>query len=85
MLPLDLCPQRPIAFSGKPLHALGRIESCPLKRELVVLQFGVTRVNGGNLARLKSVLVQKGLGALLVVQERNNLIIDPGVQIPRRK
>jgi len=81
LLPLDLCPQLPIALGGEPLHPLWRIEGGPLQRQLVILQLGVTGVDGSNFGRLKSVLIQECLGTLLVIQERNNLFIDLRVQV----
>ena len=72
LLPLDLCPQLPIALDREPLHPVRRIEGGSLKRQFVIFQLGITSVDSGNLGRLKSVLLQQCLGALLVVQERDN-------------
>ena len=80
LLPLNVRSQLPIPLRGEPLYALRRVEGCSLQRELVVLQLGVTSVNGGDFRRLKSVLIQQRLGALLVVQERDNLFIDLRIQ-----
>jgi hypothetical protein len=71
----------PIALSGELLHPLRGIEGGPLKRELVVLKLSVASVDGGNLERVKSVLIQERLGALLVVQERDNLFVNLRVQV----